>query len=144
MMMSRVVSNWRFRFGSYNTRNNSFQNIAVFQFFLHCFLLSLLFEILLEFNRYLNLQMNRNINSLPIAHFRFVNVVLRKEKSKKERNVVRCSQNLDLNPTYAEAWMRFFKVSNSSQGLIPKRQQSVSWLCYWTFPLCEILHQFKP
>ena len=33
------------------------------------------------------------MNSLPIANFRFSNVVLRKEKSKK------CSPNLDLNPT---------------------------------------------
>ena len=42
---------------------------------------------------------DRNMNSPLIAHFRFSNVVLRKEKSKKEK--WQCSQNLDLNPIFA-------------------------------------------
>ena len=36
------------------------------------------------------------MNSPPIAHFRFPNVVLRKEKSKKEK--WQCSQNLEFRP----------------------------------------------
>ena len=39
--------------------------------------------ILIEYNWYLNLQLDRNINSPPSAHFRFPNIVLRKDKSKK-------------------------------------------------------------
>ena len=49
------------------------------------------------YNRILNLQLDRNTNSPPIAHCRFSNVVLGKGKSKKEK--WQCSQNLDLNPT---------------------------------------------
>ena len=45
----------------------------------------------------LNLQLDRKVNSPPTAYFRFSNVVLRKEKSKKE--TWQGSQNLDLNPT---------------------------------------------
>ena len=48
----------------------------------------------------LNLQLDRNMNSPPIVHFRFPNFVLRKEKSKKEK--WQCSQNLGLNPTYVQ------------------------------------------
>ena len=57
-----------------------------------------MFEILLEYNWYLNLHLDRNTNFPPSAHFRFPNVVLRKEKLKKEK--WQCSQNLKLNPTY--------------------------------------------
>ena len=52
------------------------------------------------YNPNLNLQLDRNLNSPPIAHFRFPNCVLRKEKSKKEK--WQCSQNLKLNPYCAE------------------------------------------
>ena len=55
-------------------------------------------EILLEYDWYLNLQLDRNMNSPPIAHFRFPNIVLRTEKSQKEK--WKCSQNLELNPTW--------------------------------------------
>ena len=57
-----------------------------------------MFENLLEYNWYPNLHLNRNINSPPIAHFRFSNAVFRKEKSKKEK--WQGSQNSDLKPTY--------------------------------------------
>ena len=43
------LSNWIFRLWSYNTRHNLFQNITISKFFLHCILLSLMFEILLEY-----------------------------------------------------------------------------------------------
>ena len=55
--------------------------------------------ILLEHNWYLNLQLDRNMNSPLIAHFRFPNIVMRKKKSKKEK--MQCSQNIELNPTHA-------------------------------------------
>ena len=51
-------------FGLYNTRKNFIQNIFIFKLFLLCILLSLMFEILLECNWCINLQLNRNINSL--------------------------------------------------------------------------------
>ena len=44
------------------------QNIVILKFFLHCILLSLMFEILLNHNWYLNLQLDGNINSVLIAH----------------------------------------------------------------------------
>ena len=52
-----------------------------------------LFCVLFDLN--LNLQLDRNISSPPIAPFRFSNIVLRNQKSKKWQ----CSQNLQLNPT---------------------------------------------
>ena len=61
-----------------------------FKFFLHCILLSLMLEIPLQHNWYLNIQLDRNCNS---SHFRFSNVVLRNRKEKWQ-----CIQNLDLNP----------------------------------------------
>ena len=42
-------------------------------------------------------QLDRNINSPPIAHFSLINVVFRNQKFKKEKWP--CSQNLDLNLT---------------------------------------------
>ena len=72
--------NWIFRIRLYNTRNKSIQNIVILKFFLPCILLSLMFEIPLKHNSYLNLQLDRNINSPPIAHFKFWNVVLRNKK----------------------------------------------------------------
>ena len=59
-----------------------------------------MFGTLLDYNWYLNLQLDRNSNSPTIAHFRFPKVVLRKEESKKEN--WQCSQNLELNPTYGK------------------------------------------
>ena len=53
--------------------------------------------LLVMYDPNLNLQLDTNMNSPPIAHFRYSNVVLRKEKSKKEE--WQCNQNLDLNPT---------------------------------------------
>ena len=81
----KFLSNCRFRFGLYNAWNKFTQILHFLKFFLHCILFSLMFMIVLEHNWYLNLQMDRNMNSPPIAHFRFPNCVLRKEKSKKER-----------------------------------------------------------
>ena len=53
-----------------------FKILPFFKFVPHGFLWSLIFEILLVHNWYLNLQLDRNINSPPIAHFIFSNVVL--------------------------------------------------------------------
>ena len=64
-------------FRSYKTGNKFIQNITIFKFFPHCILFSLVFEILLKHSWYLNLQLDGNINSPPIAYFILSNVVLR-------------------------------------------------------------------
>ena len=61
---------------SYNTRNDYIKNIAIFKDFLYFVLLSLKFEIPLEHNWYLNLQLYRSVNSPSIAHFKFSKVAL--------------------------------------------------------------------
>ena len=104
------LSKSTFKFGLHNTQNNFIQIIVISKFFPHCILLSLIFEILLKFNWYLNLQLDKNMNSPPIAHCRFPNVLLRKEKSKKER--WQCSQNLELNLTYGEEFLVLFPSSD--------------------------------
>ena len=58
-----------------------------------------MFEIPFEHNWYLNIHSDRKINSPPIAHFIFSKVV--KGKSKYKKGKLQCSQNVDLNPTYA-------------------------------------------
>ena len=72
----------KFRFISYNARNMLIQNIAILKFFLHCILLSSMFEILLDILMFINIHLGGKNNSSPIAHFRF-------SKKKKNGNVVR-------------------------------------------------------
>ena len=76
------------------------QNIAIFKFFLHCILLSLMFEIPFKHNWYLNIHPDRKNNSPPIVHLRLSKDVKGDSKYKKEK--WQCSQNVDLNPTYAQ------------------------------------------
>ena len=84
------LSNWRFRFGSYNTRDKFIQNIAIFKFCLHCILFSLMFEILLEYNCYLYHQLNRNtiLHRSHILDFQMLSWEKRNQR-KKNGNVVR-------------------------------------------------------
>ena len=88
---------WRSIFGLYNTRSNFIQNIAIFKFFLYIlhFIIVNVSHILLECNCYLNPQLNWNIYSPLIVHFRFSNVVLRNRKYKKKMAVL------------SEPWLEF-------------------------------------
>ena len=64
--------------------------MVILKFFLHCILFSLMLEISVKHNLYLYLQLDRNINSSPLAHFRFVYVDFRdRNLRKKNENIVR-------------------------------------------------------
>ena len=62
------LSNWIFRFRSYNTRNRLMYNFANFKFFLLYILLSLMFDIPLGYNWYLNSHLNSHLDGKIILH----------------------------------------------------------------------------
>ena len=94
----------------------------------------ILFLVLYDQN--LNCHLDTNLNCSPIVHFRFLNVVLRNQKSKKEKG--QCSQNFDLNPTRGKA-----NIKNKLQVQNGQSNESISSSKMTNIVLLFILSEFQ-